>query len=203
MTFPWPFAILVKIPWLFQKFQKISKFQKFHDFSMTVATLCWYDFNDLLYPIWSMFATAMKLNMILTNMSCLSIVIKGNPIALGQSIKCHSCKLTLPSGFLPVMRVRSGLMTSHHFLISEHCARSSTQTNWATSDVLGNVWPSRHICSTWKLSQHLTATYEKLSWDYYVLRAIPIEVRGGMSPSLEKFCGWVVWTTLRFHGWVV
>ncbi len=39
MTFPWPFAILVKIPWLFQKFQKMSKFQKFHDFSMTVATL--------------------------------------------------------------------------------------------------------------------------------------------------------------------
>ena len=33
------FPILVKIPWLFQKFQKISKFQKFHDFSMTVATL--------------------------------------------------------------------------------------------------------------------------------------------------------------------
>ena len=36
MTFPRPFPILVKIPWLFQKFLKISKFQ---DFSMTMETL--------------------------------------------------------------------------------------------------------------------------------------------------------------------
>ena len=36
------------------------------------------------------------------------------------------------------------------------------------------------------------------------LRAIPFEKLGvGMSASLKKFRGWVVWTTFRFRGWVV
>ncbi len=38
----------------------------------------------------------------------------------------------------------------------------------------------------------------------FTLRAIPFEkLRAGMSASLKKFRRRVVWTTFRFHGWVV
>ena len=43
-----------------------------------------------------------------------------------------------------------------------------------------------------------------MATSFISVRAIPFEkLGGGMSASLKKFHGWVVWTTFRFRGWVV